>query len=130
MKLSIIVIALVQKGLSCPSLHIMTGPLSHNQSLAHHPTRTFHVHSHIMIGQLAHNQSLLAHRAGARAVNLGGQTLIRGEGAKFEIKHKSRCLQKKLVNSGGQACRLGGGGRHPWPPLAPALLAHHPTRTL
>ena len=39
--------------------------------------------------------------AGARAVDLGGP--------KFEIKHKSRCLQKKkLVNWEGQTCRLGG----------------------
>ena len=27
---------------------------AHNQSLAHRPTRTFHVHSHIMTGPLAH----------------------------------------------------------------------------
>ena len=41
---------------------------------------------------------------------LGSQAFIRGGGTKFEIKHKSRCLQKsKLVNWGGQA------------PLAPAL---------
>ena len=32
-------------------------------------------------------------------------------GAKFEIKHKSRCLQKsKLVNWVSQACRSGGPG--------------------
>ena len=55
-------------------------------------------------------------RAGTRAVNLGGQTLIRG-GPKFEIKHKSRCFQKqKLVIGGGQACRLGGQASLP-PPL-------------
>ena len=34
----------------------MTRPLAHNQSFAHHctRTRTFHVHSHIMTGPLAH----------------------------------------------------------------------------
>ena len=42
----------------------------------------------------------------------GGPSVYQGgEGAKFEIKHKSRCLQKsKLVNCGGQACRLEGPG--------------------
>ena len=41
-------------------------------------------------------------------------------GPKFEIKHKSRCLQKsKLVDCGNQACRWGAGP--PWPPLAPVL---------
>ena len=47
-------------------------------------------------------------RAGARAVDLGGpSSQFRGaRGTKFEIKHKSRCLEKsKLVNwGGGQAC--------------------------
>ena len=47
--------------------------------------------------------SLWLGRAGGRAVDLGGP--------KFEIKRKSRCLQKsKLVNWGSQACRLGGAG--------------------
>ena len=46
-------------------------------------------------------------------------------GSKFEIKHKSRCFQKsKLVNWGGQACRLGGPGSS-GPPLAPALTCHY-----
>ena len=44
-----------------------------------------------------------------------GQALIRGA-PKFEIKHKSLCLQKsKLVDWGG---------RSPWPPLAPALICN------
>ena len=30
---------------------------AHNQSLAHRPTRTFHVHSHIMTGPLAHHRT-------------------------------------------------------------------------
>ena len=47
-------------------------------------------------------------RAGGRAVDLGGPSVYH-VGPKFEIKHKSRCIQKsKLVNWGGQACRLGG----------------------
>ena len=59
------------------------------------------------------------HRAGARAVDLGGPSVITGGGdsSKFDkaaavfTKHKNRCLQKrKLVNWGGQACRLGGPG--------------------
>ena len=44
--------------------HIMTGPLAHlTKSLAHYytRTRTFHVHSHIMTGLLPHNQSLAHH---------------------------------------------------------------------
>ena len=46
-------------------------------------------------------------RAGARAVDLGGPSVYQG-GPKFEIKHKSRCLQKsKLVNWGGQALGTG-----------------------
>ena len=44
--------------------------------------------------------------SGARAVHLGGPSVYQGR-RKFEIKQKSRCLQKiKLVNWGGQACRL------------------------
>ena len=46
-------------------------------------------------------------RAGTRAVDLGGPSVYQG-GPKFEIKQKSRCLQKsKLVNWRGQAFRLG-----------------------
>ena len=43
----------------------------------------------------------------------GAKRLLRGP--KFEIKHKSRCLQmSKLVDwgGGGKVCRLG--GRPPW----------------
>ena len=40
-------------------------------------------------------------RADARAVNLGELSVYQGGGAKFEIKHKNRSLQKsKLVNWG------------------------------
>ena len=47
-------------------------------------------------------------RVGGRAVDLGGP--------KFEIKHRSRCLQKsKLIDWRGQACRLG----EPAPPPPP-----------
>ena len=49
-------------------------------------------------------------RAGGRAVDLGGRSVYQGGGggAKFEIKHKSRSLQKnKLVDWGDQMCRLG-----------------------
>ena len=47
---------------------------------------------------------MLSRRYGVRAVDL--------RRLKFEIKHKSHCLQKnKLVNWGG------------WPPLAPVLLS-------
>ena len=43
---------------------------------------------------------ILSTRAGARAVYLGGPSIYQG-GAKFEIKHKSRCLKKcKLVSWG------------------------------
>ena len=43
-----------------------------------------------------------------RGVDLGGPSVYQG-GPKFEIKHSSRCLQKKkLVKWRGQACRLGG----------------------
>ena len=62
-------------------------------------------------------------RADGRAVDLGGQSVYQ-EGPKFEIKHKSRCLQKsKLVNwMRGQECRLEEPGPScPPPPLAPAL---------
>ena len=42
---------------------------------------------------------MLASTAGARAVDLGGPSVYQGGKAKFEIKHKSRCLQKsKRVN--------------------------------
>ena len=59
-------------------------------------------------------------RSGARAVYFGGPGDYQG-GSKLEIKHKSRCLQKrKLVNWGGQACRLEGPSP-PDPHLAPAL---------
>ena len=48
-----------------------------------------------------------------RAVNLEGPSVYQG-GPKFDIKHKSRCLQKyELVHWGGQAHRLGGGGTRP-----------------
>ena len=48
-----------------------------------------------------------------RAVDLGGPSFNGGR-PKFEIKHKSRCLQKrKVVIWGGQACRLGRPGP-PW----------------
>ena len=51
-------------------------------------------------------------RAGARAIDLGGP--------KFEIMHKSRCLQKsKLVNWGAK--HVDWGARLPGTPLAPAL---------
>ena len=47
-------------------------------------------------------------RVGARAVDLGWPSVYQGR-PKFEIKHKSRCLQKrKVVNWGSQACRLEG----------------------
>ena len=53
----------------------------------------------------------------------GAKRLLGGGGeAKCEIKHRSRCFQKqKLVNWGGQACRLGGQAP-PGLALAPALL--------
>ena len=48
----------------------------------------------------------------------GSQVLVRGGGAKFKIKHKSRCLQKsKLVDWGAQARRFGV-ARPPAPPGA------------
>ena len=66
-------------------------------------------------------------RADARAVDLGGPSVYHG-GPKFEIKYKSSSLQKiKLVNWGGQACRLGRPGP-PGPSLAPALK--HPKLTI
>ena len=37
--------------------------LAHNQSLAHHCTRTFHIHSHIMTGPLAHFDSHLTNHS-------------------------------------------------------------------
>ena len=50
-------------------------------------------------------------RAGGRAVDLGGPSVCQG-GPKFEIKHKSCCLQKsKLVNWGGSMSI--GGARPP-----------------
>ena len=59
-------------------------------------------------------------RADARAVYLRAerQAFIRGGGgAKFETKHKNRCLQKsKLVTWGGASMSIGG-----QPPLAPTL---------
>ena len=62
---------------------------------------------------------MLPRRAGARADDLGGPKRFSG-GARFEIKHKSHCFQKsKLVDWGGQACRLGGGPR-PSPGASPA----------
>ena len=52
---------------------------------------------------------LNALRAGGRAVDVGGPSVYQ-RGAKFKIKHKSRCLQKsKLFNWGA------------WPPMVPAL---------
>ena len=72
-------------------------------------------------------------RAGDRAVDLGGPSVFQGR-PKFKNKHKSRCLQqRKLVNYGGQACRLGGAS-FPGPPLAPALIQpnsklHLPTKS-
>ena len=46
--------------------------------------------------------ALMQIRAGARAVDLRGLSIYQG-GPKFEIKHKSRCLQKsKLVNWGAE----------------------------
>ena len=58
-------------------------------------------------------------RAGARAVGLGEDKRLSGR-PKFEIRHKSRCLQtRKLVNCGGQACRLG--GRPLWSSLGAGL---------
>ena len=47
---------------------------------------------------------LVEGRAGARAVDLEGQSVDQG-GPKFEIKHKSRCLPKsKLAEWGDQTC--------------------------
>ena len=49
---------------------------------------------------------------------LRGTKRLSGGGPKFEIKHKSRCLQKiKLVNWRGASMSIGGPGS----PLAPAL---------
>ena len=49
-----------------------------------------------------------------------GPSVYQG-GPKFKIKHKGHRFQRsKLVDWGGQACRLGGPGP-PGPPLAPAL---------
>ena len=46
-----------------------------------------------------------------RAVDLGGPSAYQ-EGSKFEIKHRSRCLQKsKLVDWGAKHVDLGVGGR-------------------
>ena len=48
-------------------------------------------------------------RTGARAVDLWRASVYQEVGANFEIKHKSRCLQKlELVKCRGQACQLGG----------------------
>ena len=66
---------------------------------------------------------LVAARAGGRVVDLGGPSVYRGGGGgtKFEIKHKSRCLQKsKLVDWGGASMSIGRGRppwRRPWCPL-------------
>ena len=60
---------------------------------------------------------LLIIRAGGRAVDLGRPSGYHG-GPKFEIKHKSRCLQKsKLVDWGAKHVDWGAG-----PLLPPALI--------
>ena len=54
----------------------------------------------------------------------GGQAFIWGDGgAKFEIKHKSRCLQKSKLVDWGPSTSIGG-ARTPRPLLAPALSLH------
>ena len=71
-------------------------------------------------GVAIQSRKIILHtRAGARAVVLGGPSTYQGGGgAKFEIKYKSRSLQKsKLVNRGAK--HVDWGAR---PPLAPALL--------
>ena len=56
-------------------------------------------------------------RTGGRAVDSGGPSVYKG-GPKFEIKHKSRCLQKSKLRNWGGVSMLIVGARHS---LAPAL---------
>ena len=69
---------------------------------------------------MIHHASVLT-RAGGRAVDLGGPSVY--QRAKFEIKHKSGCFQKrKLVHlGGGWASMMIGEGLAP--PLVPALVS-------
>ena len=42
------------------------------------------------------SKTFLKMAGGSRAVNLGGPSVYQGE-PKFDIKHKSRCLQKSML---------------------------------
>ena len=69
---------------------------------------------------MIHHANVLT-RADSRAVDLGGPSVY--QGAKFESKHKSGCLQKsKFVDWGrGASMSIGGWGAGSF--LAPALVS-------